>query len=846
MIRIENLNKFFNRNRKNELHVLNDINLELPSTGLICILGESGSGKTTLLNTLGGLDVFQGGSITIEDTKLKKYEPSKIEKLRSEKFGYVFQNYYLLQDYSVVYNVKLALNKYDLTEEEKDERVTYVLEQLGIARYKKKLVSKLSGGQQQRVSIARALVKSPQIILADEPTGNLDEENTIRIMSILRNISKECLVILVSHEKRIANFFADRIIEIRDGEIIGDRENSADETYSRADDGNIYLPELKEISLEGDNTEIQVYHNADGNSDDTGETIRLKLAWKDGKLYIRNDMECDVVFAGEESGCEMIDGERPELDLQEVEKFSYHLEGLRAKKSAALPMREIWRMAKENLYLLGKKQAFVICIMLAAAVLLTLSIADYTTTAFIHKEDVVQDDSHYVAVEMVPTSNFYRDDIKERQESFIDNVIVGNNLIDQTFIDVDRDASFRYSDFFQMRGLDIQITDFSYVDISHVKGEDILYGRMPEQEGEIVVDALVLNRILKSGTLMADRIYSIEKFLNYTLLMNAYEKEFTIVGITDNEEPSIYCYQDALIGMTVTGTQVAGFAQLQAAYPDEFGAAELKEGEVLVSETQIRLIKMSKKYRNKKGELVVKFAKDSLGDYYVPDEDDKKSKAKEVQEYRVVGTFPGQFDARYVIANRGTSDIVRKIAINSRKCKVYVENPEDREKVAALISEGAKEYNSFFKVKVTIPYEEQIEEYKAARQGNVDSKKIFVMLVLVVALLMIYFTIKSNVLARMEELTVYRLIGIGKASIMKAYLLEMLLINTYTSLPAVLITTLVIHIFASVPSLNISLTFPLWGMGTLLAAIYVVTGIISMLPVHNILSKPPAELAIKQ
>ncbi len=256
--------------------------------------GESGSGKTTLLNTVGGLDVFQGGTLTVDETILKKYEPKKIEHLRCEKFGYIFQNYYLLQDYTVAYNVKLALSHYDLTDEEKDERVSYVLEQLGIGRYKKKLVSKLSGGQQQRVSIARALVKSPQIILADEPTGNLDEENTIRTMSILRAISKECLVILVSHERRIAEFFADRILEIKDGEITKDYDNHSGSSYERSDDGNIYLPELTCQAMQSDENEIEVYQNADSKE----EPIRLKMAWKSGKLYIRSDMASDVIFAG--------------------------------------------------------------------------------------------------------------------------------------------------------------------------------------------------------------------------------------------------------------------------------------------------------------------------------------------------------------------------------------------------------------------------------------------------------------------------------------------------------------------------------------------------------------------
>ena len=223
MIKIEHLQKYFNRGKRSELHVLNDITLELPQTGLVCILGESGSGKTTLLNTVGGLDVFQGGTLTVDETILKKYEPKKIEHLRCEKFGYIFQNYYLLQDYTVAYNVKLALSHYDLTDEEKDERVSYVLEQLGIGRYKKKLVSKLSGGQQQRVSIARALVKSPQIILADEPTGALDADTAEEIMQIFQEIHAQGkTVVIVTHDDKIAAK-TNRLIRLEKGTIVEDK-----------------------------------------------------------------------------------------------------------------------------------------------------------------------------------------------------------------------------------------------------------------------------------------------------------------------------------------------------------------------------------------------------------------------------------------------------------------------------------------------------------------------------------------------------------------------------------------------------------------------------------------------
>lgn len=837
MIRIERLNKYFNRGSKNELHVLNDINLEFPSTGLVCILGESGSGKTTLLNTLGGLDVFQGGSMAIGDTTLKKYKPSVIEPLRSEKFGYIFQSYYLLQDYSVAYNVRLALNLYDLTEEEKDERVSYVLEQLGIARYKKKLVSKLSGGQQQRVSIARALVKSPQIILADEPTGNLDEENTIRTMTILRNISKECLVILVSHERRIAEFFADRIIEIKDGKIICDRDNSSADTYMRSDDGNIYLPELKQTHFGQDDTQIDVYQKEDTEE----ETIRLKLAWKDGKLYIRNDMQSEVFFASEEAGCQIFDEPRPELDMEEVENFTYQLENLPAKKTANLPLREIWSMALENIRLLGKKQAFVIVIMLATAILLTLTVSDFSTMALVKDEDIVSDDSHYIQVEQKWTGSYDSDMIHAQQVNFFYSVLSQDGIKENLFFDPDYDMTLQSADFFQMRGLNVKLSDYSYVDISRLKEGELLCGRMPKKREEIVVDALVLRRFMKSVTPLADRFHDMKDFLNHRVLVSSYEKEMTIVGVSNRNEPAVFCSQNLLLGMSVASHEIASIAEMQKQYPEEFADKKLARDEIMIAQSRYDEIKNYKKFQNDPtpmSTIRIGSGMDYYSGYLGEDE--------EGDEYKIVGTFPDEYGLEYIMSDEGCFSLLTGTMISGRKCKIYIEDAEKRHEVLNAIKEAGKAYAETFKVKVSIPYEKQIKDYKDSQRDKVNSKRLFAILVIALSTVMIYFTIKSNATARMEELTVYRLIGIGKRSIMWAYLLEMLLINTYTTLPALLLTTAVLQFIASIPSMGFSLIFPWWLALGLLALIYLTSCLISMLPVHNILSQPPAKLAVKE
>ena len=431
MIRINNLNKYYNKGKKSEQCALNDVNLEFGNTGLVCILGESGSGKTTLLNAIGGLDDFSGGSIEINGTKLTGYSPKLTDAIRNEHFGYIFQNYYILKDYTVGYNVKLALNRYDLTEEEKNERVDYILDMLGILKYKKKVVSKLSGGQQQRVSIARALVKAPNIILADEPTGNLDEENTLKTMMILKNISKECLVIVVTHEKRIAKFFADRIIQVSDGKIVSDKVNNAT-AYERSDDSNIYLKEYEQEIIDDKYAEFKLYHK----KDDIPEKIRLNFVFKDGKLYIQNLSENDLVIANVENGVQILDEERPSLDAQDVDNFEYNLSRLDEKKNAGLPFREIWHMAMANIAALGKKQRFMVIILLVSAILLSITTAKYVNDKVIDEAAIVTSDSHCLKVNLENTDIFNEDehmDMHEFINKYLNNKKYDNRLYTYIF-----------------------------------------------------------------------------------------------------------------------------------------------------------------------------------------------------------------------------------------------------------------------------------------------------------------------------------------------------------------------------------------------------------------------------
>lgn len=795
------------------MHVLDDIELEFPDTGLVCILGESGSGKTTLLNTIGGLDTFHSGVLDYNGTQVKKYQPKVIEDIRNDNFGYIFQNYYLLQDYTVAYNVKLALNTFDISEEEKEERVQYVLEKLDISRYKKKLVSQLSGGQQQRVSIARALVKSPKIILADEPTGNLDEENTLRTMSILKNIAKECLVILVSHERRIANFFADRIIEIRDGKITKDYVNANDDAYERMDDGNIYLKDLKEEHLfSEDDAFIRLYENPKKTKDHM--PIRLNLAWKHGKLYIQNLTDCDMILAGTEAGCEMLDTHRPNVEMTEVENFEFSLPHLKNHTSARLGFREIWKLAIENIGIMGKKQAFIIGILLLTGVMMTISLANFTNNFFYNERSILKNDSHYINISLEPEYEMEHTEYYRSVRGFFEKYFISGEYSD-VFKSGGGKLLLYYDGFNQLNSMEVEFKDMSYVDIKHLPEKNLVYGRMPKDISEIVVDQWLIDRFMDKENPYQTIFSKTEDFLHAKLVNTITSDHLEIVGICNTNEPSIYISQNKALGLTIDGYSIASVSQLQKKYPGKYDDLNLKTGELLMAQTQYDDYNMRKtsSFRMANG-----------------------------REYQIMGNFPDGFGVNYVLSDLDCLTIRNDYIIGTSRFQVYAKNPG---KAVKELRKIASDYKQGVSITVINPNQSQMAKFDKSREDSVSSRNLIALAAVIISLFIIYFMVKSNVSARTEELTVYRLIGIEKTSIIQAYLLEMFLITSYTVLPAVLITSGVIRFIGSIPSLELGMIFPWWCVLLLLLVMYLLNLVISILPVRSILSRPPAVLAAK-
>lgn len=221
MLELKNITKTYTTGGE-EVHALKGVNMCFRESEFVSILGSSGCGKTTLLNIMGGLDHYTSGDLVINGVSTKEYKDADWDAYRNNSIGFVFQSYNLIPHQTVLANVELALTLSGVSESERRERAISALNDVGLGDQLNKKPSQMSGGQMQRVAIARALINNPDILLADEPTGALDSDTSIQIMDLLKNIAKDRLVIMVTHNPEIAEKYSTRIIRLKDGLVTGD------------------------------------------------------------------------------------------------------------------------------------------------------------------------------------------------------------------------------------------------------------------------------------------------------------------------------------------------------------------------------------------------------------------------------------------------------------------------------------------------------------------------------------------------------------------------------------------------------------------------------------------------
>ena len=493
MVRLEHVNKYFNRRKKNEIHVINDTTLQMENKGLVALLGPSGCGKTTLLNVIGGLDKIGSGNIYINGEKLNGRRAGKIDQIRNLNVGYIFQNYNLVDNMTVFDNVAIALKMVGVKDKKEiEEKVNYVLDKVGMYRYRNRYADMLSGGERQRVGIARAIVKNPAIVIADEPTGNLDSKNTLEVMNIIKSISEEKLVILVTHEEQLADFYASRIIRIRDGKVISD-----------------------EINEHADNLDYRI----------------------ENKIYKPGDR---IEIVNEDSSIEFVDDHYRKLSREDSAENSFDMQklatsGVRKYHSILNPWTTIKR-GFQTVFNYNILKKILLLGFLISAIFITYSISNIFGVLNITDDEFVQQDKSYLTIigKKIDVDTYLKYEADENYEY----IMPGDSSISM---------SMPYEGYLQTSSASASLTG-SLSDYKKLSVSDLEYGRMPENAGEIVVDRMVLKSVISDQESKTAGFGTVESFLDQKVTVPQMP-EMKIVGISDLGSPCIYTDQSLFINL---------------------------------------------------------------------------------------------------------------------------------------------------------------------------------------------------------------------------------------------------------------------------------------------------------
>ena len=232
MLQLQRISKVYYTGNQ-EFHALKDISIRFRENEFVSILGQSGSGKTTLLNIIGGLDQYTSGDLLIQGKSTKQFKDRDWDSYRNHTIGFVFQSYNLIGHQTALSNVEIAMTLSGVSKSERKKRAIEALERVGLKDHLYKKPSQMSGGQMQRIAIARALVNNPKVVLADEPTGALDSETSVQIMELLKDIAKERLVIMVTHNPELAKTYSTRIVQVLDGNILSEEPKQGDIHFTK-------------------------------------------------------------------------------------------------------------------------------------------------------------------------------------------------------------------------------------------------------------------------------------------------------------------------------------------------------------------------------------------------------------------------------------------------------------------------------------------------------------------------------------------------------------------------------------------------------------------------------------
>ena len=777
MLTLQNVDKYFYRRKSNQIHVINDTSLEFGESGLTALLGPSGCGKTTLLNVIGGLDKPDKGNIYINGQKITGRTSASVDKIRNLNIGYIFQNYNLINNMTVFDNVAMVLKMVGIKDKDEiKEKVEYALDLVGMYRYRNRFADMLSGGERQRVGIARAIVKNPSIIIADEPTGNLDSANTLEVMNIIKAISREKLVILVTHEENLAEFYADRIIRLKDGKVISDEVNSNIEGLDYRLENRIYLKDIKDQRTfsDGDHS-IRIFNESSGAMD-------LDIVISRGNLFIQShDPGSRVEIVDENSSIELVDDHYRALTAEEAEARKFRAERFEASK----PLRHSSIMNTFTMLASGfrtvanyhvLKKVLLVGFMISA-MFITYAVSNMVGILTIPDKKFVQDNKAYVGVvqKKIPVADY----LMFEEDPTVEYALPGDGKVNM---------KLDYDEYWQTSWGSTMVSG-SLSSVSDLSEEDIVVGRLPENRYEIVMDKMILDKLKSDNPDIIMAGYKTpDELLDRSLKLKNLN-DFTIVGFTDMESPCIYADPSLFINM------LANNGSDDEEYDEEY--SDLDEGsEVTYNEdgsSNVAAPDASKlmDYSLYTNELKLTEGSDWPEDDYevLVDEDFAKSmkKGSEIKtkvnghKLKVCGYYTSDTRSGKFFVN--TNTIKYRLILSKENMTVKAAG-DKAETIEALKGYG---------VKARDLYKYQRKEY---RKGQISVMKAFLLvgaIILIISLIEVFLMMRASFLSRIKEVGTLRAIGVRKSDIYKMFIGEIVAITTIASMPGWLLMNYIVY-----------------------------------------------------
>lgn len=804
MLEIKNINKYFNRHKKNEVHVIDNTSLSLDRTGLIAILGQSGCGKTTLLNVIGGLDKVNKGSIYINGKKISSKFSYKVDKIRNLNVGYIFQDYKLVDNLSVFDNVALVLTMIGI--KDKDEikkRVEYVLDKVGMLRYKKRPAGMLSGGEKQRVGIARAIVKDPNIILADEPTGNLDSKNSLEIMKIIKAISKDKLVILVTHEQNLAKFYASRIIELTDGKVTNDYLNQNENELDYRIDNNFYLQDFKEkISLSKDSNKINIYHNDD-------EKLDIDIVIKNNNIYIRSNNKYNPLVVDDSSNIEFINDTYKKISQKDIDKYKFDFKDI-INNNYKLKYTSIFNPI--TLLINGFKKVFdysfikkiLLIGFFLSGMFIMYSVSSIVSNYNIKDEDFVTINKDYLLIDSknIKVADFLSYENKDN----INYILPGNSIVN---------FNVKYNDYYQTSRISDTLAG-SLASIDMINENDLIYGTMPSNDYELVVDKFTIKKMFDdTGYAKMAGIFDISDMVGRMVQLNNMNS-FKIVGICDKKSPSIYANNKMFINILQ--------GSVNNSSREDVDISEISSDIVDYSLYQDKIVLKEGRYPYNDYEVIVNITNK---------EDMKLNKTISTKinntPLTVVGYYTSKEDINYYFVN---NNMIKYSLINTANNIVI--NTSNKE----ITLQEFRNLN----LNINDSYEYSRDNYIKLRKESCKSSLIAAIIILVISLIEMYLMIRSSFLSRIKEIGIYRAIGVKKKDIYKMFLGEIFAITTIGSIPGLIFMTYILITLSKIKMLASLFYINLPVVVISIISVYLFNIIIGLIPIFNVVRKTPAQI----